>query len=357
MYQSQTFETILNRMISRVTASHPNVDTREGSIIYNALAPAAVELAVMYTELDNTRSESFVETATREYKLLGCKQIGIDIQMFNAHPGIYRGEFDVEIDIGSRWNHDRFNYVVEEYIGTNADGRHEYKMACETAGSEPNAYMGKLTPISDYPTNLSHAAIIGVIVEGEDETPDEEITEVYYNAVNGTDRDGNIAQYKTWCDQYDGIGNYKIFPLWNGANTVKISILSASNRAATPELVAEFQKYIDPNAEGMGNGQAPIGAFVTATTAAEVPMNISATITLKTGYSTAEGVDEALDALFSSIAYEDTQVNYMMVGATILGCESVANVSNMTINGGTSDITLTAEQIPVRGTTAWKVTT
>ena len=68
-YESQTYEVILTRMMERVKESYPDLDTREGSLLYNALAPAALELAIAYTELDNIRSESFVNTASRTYSL------------------------------------------------------------------------------------------------------------------------------------------------------------------------------------------------------------------------------------------------------------------------------------------------
>ena len=48
MFEDMTFENILNDMLSRV----PNdVDKREGSIIYDALAPCAYHLAQTYFQL------------------------------------------------------------------------------------------------------------------------------------------------------------------------------------------------------------------------------------------------------------------------------------------------------------------
>ena len=46
----------------------PNIlDKREGSVIYNALAPAAVELAQKYIELDTFLDLVFVTTSSGEY--------------------------------------------------------------------------------------------------------------------------------------------------------------------------------------------------------------------------------------------------------------------------------------------------
>lgn len=42
MYEEQTFEAIIKRMLDRVSG---DVDKREGSVIYDALAPIAFSLA------------------------------------------------------------------------------------------------------------------------------------------------------------------------------------------------------------------------------------------------------------------------------------------------------------------------
>ena len=49
MYESLTFEVLLKRMLDRVSNS---LDKREGSIIYDAAAPAANELQNAYINLD-----------------------------------------------------------------------------------------------------------------------------------------------------------------------------------------------------------------------------------------------------------------------------------------------------------------
>ena len=50
MFENMTFDNILNEMLAMV----PNdVDRREGSIIYDALAPAAYKLAEAYFLLRN----------------------------------------------------------------------------------------------------------------------------------------------------------------------------------------------------------------------------------------------------------------------------------------------------------------
>jgi uncharacterized phage protein gp47/JayE len=354
-YEHMTYESILGRMMERVKADYPNIDTREGSILFNALAPAAIELAIMYTELDNIFEQSFVTTASRGYLLLGCQEMGMNVAQFYASQGVHKGVFNVEVPIFSRWNHDLYNYFVDEYIGVNEEGNHEYRLICETSGTEPNNTAGDLIPITDAPNNLTLARITECLIEGENETSDDDIRQAYYDYVNGVAVDGNVKQYEKWCAEYNGIGNYRIVPLWNGQNTVKVSILSASNRAASPELVAEFQEYLDPNSDGMGNGVAPIGAIVTVTTADERDISVSANVIMKSGYSDTTPINNALSNYLGSIAYKKRTVTYLNVGATILGVEGVDSITDLKINGGTTDIVLGEDEIPVLDECIWTV--
>ena len=278
----------------------------------------------------------------------------MDISIFEASAGIHKGEFNVEVPIGSRWNCDLYNYKVTEYLGKVGD-YHTYKMTCETLGTAPNNLTGYLTAITDNPDGLTYAKLTECLVDGENETSDDDIRNAYYEFINSTISDGNVGQYKRWCEEYTGIGNFKVFPLWNGANTVKVSILSASNRAASSTLINEFQEYLDPNVTGMGDGVAPIGAFVTVTTATEVPISVSATVKLKSGYSDTSVISTALENYFSNISYEKSVVAYMNVGAAILDVDGVDSISDLKINGGTADITLGSEEIPTVGTTSWVV--
>lgn len=358
-YENMTYEVILQRMMNRVVEKYPNLDTREGSIIFNALAPAAVELAIMYTELDNTLNESFVATASREYLLMACEQMGIDTSMFEAKAGIHDAIFDAQVPIGSRWNCDLYNYTVIEYVGVVGGlfgPEYYYKLRCETPGSAPNDQMGgQLTPITDIQINVNLAQLSSVSVEGEDEASDDDIRKAYFNYIKSITSDGNVAQYQLWCEEFEGVGRAKIIPQWNGTNTVKVSILNSSNRAADYPLIMKFQEYLDPNSEGMGNGVAPIGAMVTVTTATERTIPISATIRWNSTPNNA-ALDEALTEYFAKIAYNQSVVGYYNIASVLINVEGVASVSNLYIDGlMDKDLGLAFEEIPVLGKTTWTV--
>ena len=372
MYENVTYESLMTRMLSRVSANFPEVDTREGSLIWNALSPAAIELAVAYAELDNVLANSFAQTATRDFLYYKCEELGIDTTTFDATNATFYADFNVEVPLNSRWNCDKYNFYVSSFKEVK-DSLYRYYVVCETEGSEANNVIGTLTPIDAAPTGLETAILVSCEILGEDAWDIESVRNYYFAEAANQTIDGNVAQYQKWCREYEGIGNFKVIPLWNGVNTVKVSILGADNKAASSTLVSGFQDHLDPptstiddnasasnypQGRGMGNGLAPIGAIVTVTTGTEVAIDVSANVTIKNGY-TADTVKANMTAAvvqyLKETAYTKSKLSYMGVGAAIIAADGVDYISNLVINGAATDITLDVEDCPVIGTTSWTV--
>ena len=107
MYEDQTFDVILQRMLSRVPET---MDKRESSPIYAALAPAAVELTSMYIAFDCMLAETFGDTASREYLIRLCADRGITPK--KATQAVLELETDVEIADGKRFTGGENTYRI-----------------------------------------------------------------------------------------------------------------------------------------------------------------------------------------------------------------------------------------------------
>ena len=59
MFEENDFDMLMERMLENVS---DELDKREGSVIYDAIAPAALELANMYVALDVVMDEVFIIT-------------------------------------------------------------------------------------------------------------------------------------------------------------------------------------------------------------------------------------------------------------------------------------------------------
>ena len=74
MYESQTYEVILQRMLDRVSSKF---DKREGAVIWDTHSPTAIEFQILYLELENLIRDAYGDTATREFLIKRCKERGI----------------------------------------------------------------------------------------------------------------------------------------------------------------------------------------------------------------------------------------------------------------------------------------
>lgn len=341
-----TYEEILQRMLDRVPN---NIDKREGSIIYNALAPAAVELAQMYIEVERILNEGFADTASREYLIKRAAERGIT--PYPATPTIVKGEFNIDVPIGSRFSLDDLNYVVVEKIEPGI-----FKLQCETSGSKANGYLGTLIPV-EYIEGLTTAEVTEILVPGEDEEETEAFRERYFRSFDPESYGGNIADYKQKTKSIPGVGGVKVYPVWNGGGTVKLVIINSEYQKPSSELVDQVQTIIDPvQNQGMGLGVAPIGHVVTVEGVKERVVNISTNITYQQGWQWEDikpYVEEAIDEYFLELIKEwedvDIIIRISQIETRILGIEGVIDVGDTEINGVAENLVLESDEIPVRG--------
>lgn len=353
MYENVTYEVILDRMLDRVLAQNPNIDTREGSIIYNALAPAAVELQNMYIQLDTILNESFADTQTRDYLIRRCAERGVNVEP--ATYAIRQGEFvpsTLEIAIGTRFSLNLLNYVVVEKI---SDGI--YKLQCETAGYDGNVESGTLIPI-EYIEGLQTATLTEVLVPGEDEEDTEHLRQRYFDSLDSQAFGGNIKDYKEKTNSLDGVGGVKVYPVWNGGGTVKLVIINSDFDKPSDVLINSVQTAIDPTQnQGNGVGIAPIGHIVTVVGCSETSVDVTTKITFQEGWdweALKPYAEQAIDDYFKELASDwassdNIIVRISQIEIRLLNLTGVLDIADTTLNGIAHNLTIDADNIPIRG--------
>lgn len=342
-----TFDYIMNRMLESVPDT---VDKREGSIIYDALSPAAAELVKCYMELDVVMDETFVDTASLQYLMLRCKERGVTIQGETA--AVIEGVFappSVELTAGLRFNCDEVNYVVTEKISAG-----HYKLEAETLGTVGNKYTGLLLPIQTV-NGLETAQIAAVLIPAEDGDTTDTLREKYYASIDGEAFGGNVADYREKVNAITGVGGVKVYPVWNGGGTVKLTIIASDFTAPSTELISKVQTAIDPEGnQGEGLGLAPIGHTVTVTGAHYADLTVAVNVTFAAGWSWDNGKSQLmsaanayLDELCKTWAdSETTVVRISQIETHLLTADCVVDVDGTTVNGDTRNIELAADEIP-----------
>lgn len=331
------------------------VDKREGSIIYDALAPAAAELVQAYIELEGYLDLVFVDTSHEDYLTRLCSQFGVDRQAatYAVRKVVFKdgqnNAFDVPI--GSRYTIDTLSYVVIEKLT-----KGEYKAKCETSGTIGNTSFGKLIPI-DYIEGLATATLEDVLIPGEEEETDNQLKERYFEYVREPAFGGNIADYKRKVKALDGVGSVKVFPVWNGEGTVKLVLLDSEYNIPTPTLIDEVYKAVSPNSNDDGLGIAPIGHTVTILGAGTTNINVGIKVTLASGYSketVSESIKKTIEEYIRTIREsweknETLTVRIAHIDSRTLNVDGVLDVGETTINDIENNVVISAENVPVLG--------
>ena len=355
MYEDQTFETILARMLARVPA---DVDKREGSIIYDALAPAAKEIEALYAALDGMIANAYADTSDREHLIMNCKTRGM--APYPANKAVLKGEFNMDVPIGSRFSMDNLNYTVTEKISG-----HDYRMLCETAGAAGNKHFGTLIPIA-YIQGLTSAELTELLIPGEDEETTEALRTRFLTSFDSQAFGGNATDYLQKTNALQGVGGVKVVRCWDGATTVKVIFITSEYKKPTAALVTNVQQALQPvgviglpEIATSGTGIAPIGHMVTVEAAAEFEIDVALQLAFKTGFAWAdvqEDVESAITAHFTDLTktWETEDALIIRISGienAILNVTGIVDVANTALNTAQANITLEGNEIPILGET------
>lgn len=395
MYENVTYEEILKRMLARVS---DKFDKREGSVIWDTHSPTAIELQILYIELDTILKEAYGDTASREFLILRCKERGISPNP--ATKAILKGVFTPDsIDVsGQRFNIGDINYVVLEKT---EEGW--YQVECETVGNVGNQYLGTMIPV-EYIRGLQTAELTEVLVPGKDEEDTEDLRQRYFGSFDEKAFGGNVHDYIEKTNKIAGVGRTKVTRVWNSGispadmipsegvrewyegilgslsgeaaewlsavftaasekklttgGTILLTIINSEYDPASDTLVKNVQNEIDPEENGGdGYGIAPIGHVVTVKSADAVEIHVKTDITFDAGYGWNNRqalIENAISDYLLNLRKTWADVPYLIVRVSqietrILGIPGIIDIRDTLINDSGENTTLGAYEIPVFG--------
>ena len=362
-FSQYTYASLRQQMLSQV----PNTfDLRDSAPLPTAISPAAYVLAGFYLTLNQVQQQAFIQTATGQ--ALDYLAVLGGLTRYPASPAVRLGIFNTAVPIGARFSTMNGAESINFSVTAAEITANQYQLTAETPGTIGYDYTGPILPITSV-QGLTSAQITDILVPGDDEETDDELRARLITALTDKPFGGNIASYRTNILAIDGVGAVQVYPTWNGGGTVKCSVLGADYMPASEELVENVQNAIDPPTSGLGLGLAPIGAQVTIVAPTELTVNVSATLTLAAGYDLEQVqplVEASIEAYLLSVRQAwgtqlgSTTVEYAAdvylsrVTAAIVGTTGVVNATNVQLNEGTADLTLTetgtTQQVPVMGT-------
>lgn len=344
------YEYFINQALSKVPEG---IDTREGSIIYDALAPTCYQLAALIMQLKNVLLETFVVTATGEYLDYRAQETGLE--RIEATKAIVRARLTREdgspfsVAMGSRFSSIGDDPVYYTVIAAEEEGI--FRLQAEIAGESGNKYIGVLLPLNNF-NGLAEAMVTEILIPARDTETDEELRKRIIDSKEIVTFGGNITDYYYLTSGIQGVGAVQIYPVWNGGGTVRLVILDDTYKAANEVLVERVQQMIDPTSNQQGIGYAPIGHQVTVAAPTNKTIDVEFELTLNLGVSypqLADTIHQVIEDYFDKVRRgwdERTDAGYecwvfrSQITAAILSVLGVANVQGLKLNGLEADVQL-----------------
>lgn len=399
MYEHVTYDVLVKRMMDRALEFNKNLDSREGSLLFLAEAPAAVELQNLYIALDTILRETFADTASREYLILRAKERGLS--PYPATPAVLEMTItppELPLKMGERFSIGEVNYYVSKYSGGGV-----YEITCETPGEIGNEYWGTVIPI-EYIEGLETCTITARLIPGEDDEDTEAFRKRYFDGLNAQAFGGNRADYLQKVNALPGVGGVKIYRAWNSSlnpaglippkgteewlgglssvppnistwlrtvykagadslltvgGTVKLVIIDSTFSVPSDVLVDSVQTAIDPvqNA-GEGMGLAPIGHVVKVFPVGMETVDLTFSLSYQQGWTWEDVkpyVETTVNEYFKELAegwadQESTLViRVSQMESRLLGVAGILDVTDTKINGISSNYTMPLDTIPALG--------
>lgn len=336
---NKTYDEILQGMMDRVS---DHIDKREGSVIYDALAPTAYFLAQQNFQLEHFPDLVFLDTAVGQY--LDRVADAHNVVRKKATPAKREMVTSGAVAIESRW---AINDLVYRVTSALEEGK-LYEVECEIPGDIGNQFKGVMQPVSNVSGITTE--LTGIITAGTEQESDSELRERVYYVIQKPSTSGNRYDYYNWAMECDGVGAVKVFPLANGPGTVKVIVADANMSAADTGLIENVRSHIED--------LRPIGANVMVASVIERAVNISASIKLQEGMNLGVVQDAFRTELASYLrkeAMDMTYVSLARVGNLLLGTDGVEDYSNLLLNGVSGNVALSEEEIAVTGTVTLEV--
>lgn len=368
-FQNKDYDYFLRKMLDAVP---DNIDKREGSIIYDALAPAALVMGQQSLDMANVIKETYIKTASGEF--LDYRAIEHGASRYPATQTEAKAKVlnDKKEPLNNVQIGDKFASIGDSpifYAVTKVNDDLTVELTAEVKGSSANSYIGQILPVT--PNDLlSWAEITEITAPARDVESDDHLRARLLSSQSWIAYGGNVADYLDMTSKIDEVGAAQIYPTWNGGGTVKVVILNNNLMPASASLVQKVKNTLDPeDKQAEGYGLAPIDHAVTVTAPEELIVNVDISVKLddtKVTRYVKDSITKAVEGYFQSLRKDWADINQKLgrgyqetiyrskILSQVMLTEGVVNAKLPSLNGRDADIDLvfnnSKSQLPVVGT-------
>ena len=344
----QTYENIKQRILNNIQT---DIDKREGSFTQNLISPISQELAKFYIEQEDLVNMAFVRNGFFNYLDDKCWEYGIDRKIGTSAVGevTFEGADGTSISNGTVIYHNDLYYVVLNDADI-SNGKADLIVEAYEMGKKYNVIRNTEFALKENIQGVTRVYAKEDFKGGTDTETDEELRDRYFDTIKKSYTSGNVAHYEAWTTEVSGVGLCKVYPLKNGNGTVEVVITDSNMLGASSELIESVKANIEE--------KRPIGANVSVVSATEKAINITANITLASGYLVEEVKSEFTNKVteyLKDISFKSSYVSNARLGNLLLDTNGVFDYTEFKINNLSTNVALSDIEVPKLGTIEFEV--
>lgn len=343
MFEDITPESIRQDILNNIQTG---LDKREGSFLSDMVAPISEKIWNTMMAMNSLIPIAFVDETSGEYIDKRAGEVGITRKPgTKSHVELrFTGEAGTVVPKGTIFlTQDGLEYITSTDVTLGESGATAAADAAEE-GEAYNVSSGSITNQYNSIAGLSTVTNDAASSGGTDPETDKSLVDRYYAYLQKPATSGNVHHYEQWALEVDGVGAVKVTPLQDGPGTVGVLIVGPQKQPVAADVVDACKAHIEANR--------PIGASVTVKSAEGLTINVTASITIEastTKDTVQTAFQKALDDYLKSIAFSNYTLLYNHIAFLLLGIDGVTDYTDLKVNGGTSNITISANQVPVLG--------
>lgn len=337
-------EQIKQDILDRMPGS---LDTREGSFLSDMIGPLALEIWKDKEARRAMEGMFYVSESSGPYLDKAAAVFGIVRKPGTKARAVLHctGQDGAVIPAGKVFLAGSLEFVVLEQAVV-AEGQAQVLVEAAQPGRQYNveagAIGGQYENLAGLTAVSSQAAAGGI-----DEETDQALYRRYREHLQNPATSGNLAHYRQWALEVDGVGHAAVLPQMEGPGTVGVILADPEGRPVSQQTAQLCAGHIET--------LRPVGASVIVQPAQGLTIDISAQLRLEAS-TTLELVKERftadLAAYFGQSAFSKRQLIYHRIAYMLLNIPGVADYRQLTLCGGQQDIQIGETQAAVLGEVA-----
>lgn len=321
----------------------------EGGLLHIILAPGAY---VFWEALQALRAQvpiSFVDATSGAY--IDRAAAGYGITRKEGTPAgvdlIFTGTANAVVPAGTRCvTADGLGFLTDEVLTLGEGGSGTVSATADTVGAVYNVPAQAVVTTQESVAGVSGVTNDAAATGGTDPETDAALFARLDAYRRTPPTSGNDRHYYQWALEVNGIGAASVIRCWDGPGTVKVIVADMELRPVEEDKVAEVAAYIET--------QRPVTAEVTVESAEGVGVQVEVTVETDGTVSklnTEQALTDRLAEYLGTLAFQTgAEVVYNRVLAIVMGLDGVTDCSGLTVNGGTANVPLDADEVPLLGT-------